>query len=120
MNSLSSSNSSASRQHLLAVQDELHELADLLACLPELRRFADVLEEIIHPPPETDSDDPGRLHDRIGCALRALSTPQNHADDDSDHPVSNSELADLNSAMDAMIIVIRYRLIRTAALVGTL
>lgn len=118
-----------SRSQWLAVQDELDELADVVALLPELQRFAAVLEEIVGP----SSGRSGRKgsarpsgHDRIGELLRALPQAERarvnkslgRLAGDMGAELTTAEHMDLMSALNVINTAVHYRLKRLSVLMA--
>jgi hypothetical protein len=119
--------SAQSRDHaqsvLLDVQDELHELAAIIAMLPHLHHFAIVMHEIIQPGPRR-ANVPTACHDRIGRLLHELPRKQQAATNKalerftSHDRLTDVELMDLTSALEVMTRSIEYRLQRVCGLLA--
>jgi len=116
--------SSAARKSddLVAVRDELNDLAAILACLPELRAFVAMMDEIINPPASSSLEP---THDRIGWIVRKLTKGHvDHAGSTVDE-VSNltfdaSDVTDMHRTIDVIDSVVQYRLRRVSKLLATL
>ena len=111
---------SSSASHLLAIRDELDELAGLVAMLPQLHRFIGVMEEIIGP---RDGHDASPARDPIGSFLTGMPRRQQVAvreavDRLGSEAVDLADLMDMKSALEAMTRSIEYRMHRACALLG--
>ncbi len=115
------SETGGSRAVLPAVEDELHELAELVAIQPQLRRLSQWMEERVVAPHEGGEASEGRNEcDRIGELLRAVPRDkQVWKDDAGEGPVSEADVIDFRNALEVINAVVHLRLQRLAALIAS-
>lgn len=124
------------RAHLLAAQDELHELAELVALQSPLGRLLQWMEaqqlearlDERHEPQEAhglidpiDESGPRIGRDRVGELLRALP-PEKRVSTDAPsgvEPVSEADVMDFRNALEVTNTVLHVRLRRLAALIAS-